>query len=112
MMQQFALAALVEQRQANDAPWLEFLRTESLSMGLYELAAGSKDLQQPHNEDEVYYVVAGEGQIEVAGVSQAVTAGSIVFVPKLVPHHFHTIARDLRILVFFAPAEYSLANQT
>ncbi len=32
MMQQFALAALVEQRQANDVPWLEFLRTESLTI--------------------------------------------------------------------------------
>jgi mannose-6-phosphate isomerase-like protein (cupin superfamily) len=110
-MQQFSLAELVAQRQASNHPWLEFLRTDSLSMGLYELAAGSKDPQQPHSEDEVYYVVAGEGQLEVAGVSQPVQAGSIVYVPKRVPHHFHSIQQDLRILVFFAPAEYSLASQ-
>ena len=109
-MQHFTLNSLVEQRQADHAPWLEFLRVDSLSMGLYELAVGSEDLQQPHSEDEVYYIVEGEGQIEIAGVSRPVAAGSILFVPKRVPHHFHTIQRDLRILVFFAPAEYSLAD--
>jgi len=34
-------------------------------------------------------------------------AGSIVFVAARVPHRFHSIAEDLTVLVFFAPAEYS-----
>lgn len=85
--------------------YLEFLRVPSLSAGLYELAAGSDDPQQPHTEDEVYYVVSGQAMIRVADEDQAVNAGSIIFVPAHVEHKFHTITADLSAIVFFAPAE-------
>jgi mannose-6-phosphate isomerase-like protein (cupin superfamily) len=65
------------------------------------------DLQSPHTEDEVYYVVSGRAQITVAKENQAVQAGSIVYVAKNVEHRFHSIEEDLTVLVFFAPAEYS-----
>jgi quercetin dioxygenase-like cupin family protein len=106
-VQAFDLAALLPQRKATGGPWLEFLRTASLSVGLYELAAGAIDRQQPHSEDEVYYVLQGEGMIEVAGDNRAVKQGSIIFVGAQVPHRFHSIIDDLHILVFFAPPEGS-----
>jgi quercetin dioxygenase-like cupin family protein len=76
-------------------------------MGLYELAAGSRDPQQPHSEDEVYYVVNGKGMIRIGDEDQAVQPGSIIFVAAHAVHYFHTINEDLSILVFFAPAEYT-----
>jgi mannose-6-phosphate isomerase-like protein (cupin superfamily) len=106
-MQAFELATIATQRSATGGPWLEFLRSASLSVGLYALAAGSVDGQQPHTEDEVYYVVAGEAQIQVAGEDRAVGPGSLVFVAAQVPHRFHTIRQDLQVLVFFAPPEGS-----
>jgi mannose-6-phosphate isomerase-like protein (cupin superfamily) len=109
-MQAFDLATVAAQRAAASGPWLEFLRTSSLSMGLYELAAGSVDRQQPHSEDEVYYVVAGDAQIEVDGEDRAVGPGSLIFVAARVPHRFHTIRQDLQVLVFFAPPEGSQSS--
>ena len=106
-MQAFELADLLAQRAATAGPWLEFLRTESLSVGLYELAAGAIDRQQPHTEDEVYYVLQGRATIEVDGEPRVVQAGSLIFVGATVPHRFHTIIDDLRVLVFFAPPEGS-----
>jgi mannose-6-phosphate isomerase-like protein (cupin superfamily) len=50
-------------------------------------------------------VVEGEGRITVAQEEAPVRAGSAVFVPSRVPHHFHSIAERLTVLVFFAPAE-------
>jgi mannose-6-phosphate isomerase-like protein (cupin superfamily) len=79
-------------------------------MGLYELAAGSVDRQQPHSEDEVYYVVSGRGQIQVDGEDRTVQVGSIIFVAAQVPHRFHSIVEDLSVLVFFAPPEGSQAG--
>jgi mannose-6-phosphate isomerase-like protein (cupin superfamily) len=79
-------------------------------MGLYELPAGGIDPQQPHTEDEVYYVVSGRALIRVGNEDQRVSAGSIVFVAANVEHRFHTITEDLSILVFFAPAEYTAAR--
>jgi mannose-6-phosphate isomerase-like protein (cupin superfamily) len=83
-----------------------------MSMGLYQLEAGATDPQQPHTEDEVYYIVQGQGQIQVGEEHTAVGPGSIVFVAANVEHRFHTIIEDLTILVFFAPAEYSQREQS
>ena len=47
--------------------------------------------------------------IQVGDEDQPVTTGSVVLVTAGVPHHFHSITVDLTVLVFFAPAEYSLA---
>jgi mannose-6-phosphate isomerase-like protein (cupin superfamily) len=44
--------------------YLEFLRIPAMSAGLYVLAAGEKDPQSPHREDEMYYVVRGRSQLE------------------------------------------------
>lgn len=108
-MDAFELADLVRRRNQSDSSYLEFLRVSSLSVGLYVLPAGAVDPQQPHTEDEVYYVIGGRGFIQVGAESRAVEAGTIVFVNAGVEHRFHSITEDLTLLVFFAPAEYSLA---
>jgi quercetin dioxygenase-like cupin family protein len=104
-MRAYQVNALQEQLSQRPELYLEFLRVPSLSMGLYELAAGSRDPQQPHNEDEVYYVVSGQAMIRVGDEDQPVGPGSIIFVAAQVVHYFHLISEDLSILVFFAPAE-------
>jgi mannose-6-phosphate isomerase-like protein (cupin superfamily) len=106
-MKSFELNQLISQREAENKLYLEFLKVPDLSMGLYVLPAGGTDPQSPHTEDEVYYVVSGQAKILVAEESRDVQAGSIVYVPKNVAHRFHSIEEELRILVFFAPAEYS-----
>ncbi|MCW5882954.1 MAG: cupin domain-containing protein [Anaerolineae bacterium] len=107
-MDAYELRDLLAQQQATGRAYLEFLRVPSMSMGVYSLPAGGVDPQQPHTEDEVYYVVSGRGQIRVGEEDRPVGPGSIVFVAATVDHRFHTIDEDLTILVFFAPAEYSL----
>jgi mannose-6-phosphate isomerase-like protein (cupin superfamily) len=71
------------------------------------LRAGAVDRQSPHAEDEVYYVVDGRAQITVGDETRDVGPGALVYVARTVPHRFHDIDEDLRILVIFAPAEQS-----
>ena len=104
-MDAFELTQLFAERERSGQPYLEFLRVDSLSAGLYVLHADGVDRQQPHTEDEVYYVANGRGAIVVAGESRSVAAGSVVFVKAGVEHRFHSIEEELVILVFFAPAE-------
>ncbi len=111
-MEAFELSQLLTERQQTGKAYLEFLRVPALSMGLYHLPAGGVDLQSPHSEDEVYYVTRGRGQIQVAEENRPVEPGSIIFVAAHVPHKFHSIAEDLDVLVFFAPAEYSLKDKS
>ena len=106
-MEAFELAQLIAQRAAGDKLYLEFLNVPDLSLGIYALPAGGTDPQSPHTEAEVYYVVSGRAQINVAGEDRPVQSGSIVYVAKNVEHTFHSIEAELTVLVFFAPAEYS-----
>ena len=108
-MERYELGTLLYEHTARESLYYEFMRHPALSMGVYVLPAGGTDPQQPHTEDEVYYVVAGRAQISVSGEDQTVETGTIVYVPAGVGHRFHSIEEELTVLVFFAPAEYSLA---
>jgi len=108
-MQAYDLTELLAAHAEAGALYHEFLRVPSLSAGLYILPAGKPDPQQPHTEDEVYYIISGRGQIRVADEDRAVQAGSTVFVATGVEHRFHTITEDLTILVLFAPPRRSRA---
>jgi mannose-6-phosphate isomerase-like protein (cupin superfamily) len=106
-MQAFEISDIMNQQQQSNISYLEFLRVPSMSLGLYALPAGGTDPQQPHAEDEVYYIISGQGAIRVGNEDRAVGPGSVVFVAAKVEHRFHSITEDLQILVFFAPAEGS-----
>jgi mannose-6-phosphate isomerase-like protein (cupin superfamily) len=98
-------AARAELQERTGELHLEFLRRDSLSCGLYVLEPGADDPQTPHQEDEVYVVLAGRARLTVAGRDQPVGPGSVVFVARTVPHRFADVTERLSVLVLFAPAE-------
>lgn len=104
-MTAFEISDLISERANSGKRYLEFLRVPTMSLGVYTLPAGDVDPQSPHTEDEAYYILSGRGQIFVGGEDRPVQPGSVVFVAAGVEHRFHSIAEELQILVFFAPAE-------
>ncbi len=82
----------------------EFLRVPSLSCGVYHLPKGSKDMQTPHDEDEVYFVLEGRARMNVADKMREVTSGDILYVKATETHSFFEIEEDMTLLVFFAAA--------
>ena len=108
-MDAYELDEIQTRRRAAGTAYLEFLKVPDLSLGLYVLGPGQPDLQQPHTEDEAYYVVAGAGRVTVGDEERAVSTGSVVFVSAGVPHRFHDITAELTLLVAFGPAEGSRA---
>lgn len=99
------LDELRRSQAAKPGPYLEFLRSEALSAGLYVLAEGGDDRQRPHEQDEVYYVCDGEAIFDIEGTEEAVRPGSVLFVRAGVAHRFRDIRSGLTVLVLFAPAE-------
>lgn len=85
----------------------EIFRSRDLSVGVYRLQPGATDLQEPHREDEVYYVVAGRAAFTGGATTVEVEAGTCLFVPALERHRFHNISEALEVLVMFGPAEGS-----
>ncbi len=108
-MDAWEIADLLELRAESGERYLEFFESADLSLGIYRLAAGEMDPQQPHTEDEIYYIVRGRGQISVSDEDRAVRPGSVVFVAAGDVHRFHSIEEDLEMLVVFAPPRRSRA---
>jgi mannose-6-phosphate isomerase-like protein (cupin superfamily) len=76
-----------------------------MSAGLYVLPAGSADPQNPHHENEMYYVVRGRARFKAGTDDREVSAGSVIFVAAEVDHRFYDVTEELAVLVVFAPAE-------
>jgi mannose-6-phosphate isomerase-like protein (cupin superfamily) len=101
----FQIDQLEKQRGQAGKSYLEFLRIPLISAGIYSLPAGATDQQEPHKEDEMYYVVRGRARMRAGSEDHDVSQGSVIFVAAEVEHRFYNIVEALVVLVFFAPAE-------
>ena len=104
----FHLDELIPRIAGDDPCFLEYLRMPGLSSAVYRLPAGSKDMQAPHLEDEIYFVVDGRATLRVRGEEKQVEAGSILYVRATEEHSFFNITGDLTLLAFFGRADLSL----
>ena len=100
--QVFDLNEMKEKLQGNPVEYLEFLNVPALNCGIYFLAAGSKDMQAPHDEDEVYMVLSGRARMQLSGEERSVGPGSLLYVGAATEHSFFEIEEDMTLLVFFA----------
>ena len=101
----FDLFAIDKQRIDAGKAYLEFLRVPAMSAGIYVIPPGGNDPQQPHREDECYYVIRGRARMTAGKDTQVISTGSVIFVPAGIGHRFHDIENELTVLVVFAPAE-------
>jgi mannose-6-phosphate isomerase-like protein (cupin superfamily) len=94
--------------RAGDGYAARILSSDLLSVGVYVLPAGADDLQRPHREDEVYYVVRGRSKFRAGAEEEPVQPGSLLFVRAGIDHRFFDIEDELVIVVFWAPPEKSV----
>ena len=112
MADHFRLAEQLARLAANHHDFAEFFRAPSgsLSLTVARWPAGTIDDQQPHTEDEIYYVSAGRAVLTVGDEREDVGPGSVVFVAAGVEHRFSDIVEDLVTLVFWSPARQVSAS--
>jgi mannose-6-phosphate isomerase-like protein (cupin superfamily) len=72
-----------------------------LEIGVYVLVAPEPDRQQPHDDDEVYVVLEGNGTLEVENASHRLVEGQAIFVTAGADHRFAAY-EQLALLVVFA----------
>ncbi len=97
----FHMDTVVSNLVSNDKRWVSFLKGKNLLGGVYYLKKGHEDRQQPHDTDEVYYVLQGKAKFVAGGKTTEVSKGSVLFVKANVAHKFEAIEEDLQLLVFF-----------
>jgi mannose-6-phosphate isomerase-like protein (cupin superfamily) len=80
--------------------FMDILNTRSMEVGVIKLRKNQKDTQQPHESDEIYYVISGNGKITIEGNEHDVKPGNIIYIPKNVSHHFQTVDENELIVLY------------
>jgi mannose-6-phosphate isomerase-like protein (cupin superfamily) len=97
----FKLEDLAQRVAGNEPRFYEFLRVPTLSCAVYRLPAGARDMQAPHLEDEVYFVVDGRARLRIGDQEHTVTKGMFLYVRATSQHSFFDIEEDLTLVVIF-----------
>jgi len=104
----FHIDELTPKVQGDDPCFLEYLRMPGLSSAVYRLPAGSRDMQAPHLEDEIYFVIEGKAALKVGDSEKQVGPGTILYVRATEEHSFFDITEDLTLLAFFGKTDMSV----
>ena len=77
-----------------------FINKKSLAVGIIFLKPGEKDTQDPHESDEIYYILDGNGFLHINKKSYLVKKGQIYFVAKNVLHYFYGNTKTFQSCIF------------
>ena len=78
-----------------------FLNKENLAAGILILKPGEEDTQLPHDSDEMYYILEGDGFLKIKNKDYVLKKGKAFFVPKDTKHYFFGNQKKLSVLYFF-----------
>lgn len=90
-------------------------RARNLAFGLVEFPAGALAPAQTHpQQEEIIYVLAGEGAVLTGGDELRLIPGVGVFIPPGVPHQIRVCGEhSLKLItVFSPPTDLDVANST
>ena len=98
---EFTLTEYLEKIKKNNSYFHTFINKNSLATGILILKPGEEDTQEPHECDEVYFVISGNGYLKIKNKNYKVSKDKLFFVAKDTPHYFHANTRELKVLYFF-----------
>ena len=78
-----------------------FINRQSLAVGVLVLQPGEEDTQEPHESDEVYFVIKGDGFLRIKNKDYPIKENKMYFVAKDIEHNFHSNKKELVVLYFF-----------
>ena len=105
MKLEFDLSAYLEKIKQSSSYFYTFINRDSLAAGILVLQAGEEDTQEPHDNDEVYYIISGDGFLKIKDKDYEVSKNKLFFVAKGVNHFFHGNKTELKVLYFFGGSD-------
>ena len=91
----------LEKIKNNNSYFKTFINKDSLAAGVLVLKPGEEDTQTPHDSNEVYYIISGNGFLKIKDNDYKVTKDKLFFVAKNVEHYFYGNIKELKVLYFF-----------
>ena len=91
----------INEIRKNENYFHTFINRETLAAGVLVLQPGEEDTQTPHDSNEVYYIVKGDGFLKINKKDYPVSEGKMFLVQKDIEHHFFGNKKELIVLYFF-----------
>ncbi len=91
----------IMKRMKHDDWYDTFLCKDNMSVGVLRLRPGENDPQDPHLNDEIYYIINGNGYLRVNDKDIEVKEGRVIFVPARIKHNFHSNNKEIIALYVF-----------
>ena len=98
---EFDTAEYVKELKQSENYFHTFINRESLAAGVLSLEPGEEDTQTPHESDEIYYIIQGDGFLKINKKDYPVSEGKVFFVAKNIEHYFFGNSKKLTVLYFF-----------
>ncbi len=95
------LDAYVKKIKNKSSYFHTFINKASLAAGVLILKPGEEDTQAPHDSDEVYYILSGNGYLKIKDKDYEVSKDKLFFVAQDAEHYFHGNTKELKVLYFF-----------
>jgi len=97
----YKVSNYIEKIKTSGSYFNTFINTENLAAGVLVLTPGEEDTQEPHDSDEVYYIIKGDGFLKIKNKDYPIESNKMYFVEKKVNHFFHGNKKELVVLYFF-----------
>jgi mannose-6-phosphate isomerase-like protein (cupin superfamily) len=101
MKLEFNLSEYIDKIRQSENYFHTFINKESLAAGVLVLQPGEKDTQEPHESDEMYFILKGDGFLKIKDVDYPVSENRMYFVGKNIRHFFYGNSKELIVLYFF-----------
>ena len=102
---EFNLRDSLDKIKKSDSYFHTFINKDSLATGILILKPGEEDTQEPHESDEVYFIISGNGFLKIKNKDYEILKDKLFFVGKGVPHYFHSNTNELKVLYFFGGSD-------
>ena len=97
----YDITKYIEKIKNSDEYFHTFINKQSLAAGVLVLQPGEEDTQEPHQSDEVYFIIKGNGFLKIKNKDYPVEQNKMYFVGKKIEHYFHGNTKELVVLYFF-----------
>ena len=102
-MRAFAVGEVEKRLLAEGGGYEVVHAAPGIEVGVYVLVAPAPDDQKPHEDDEIYVVLRGNGAIVVDRERVPLEQGQAIFVEALAEHRFVDY-ESMSLIVVFTPA--------
>ncbi len=99
---EFDTKKYIDEIKNSDGYFETFLNRQNIAAGVLVLEPGQEDTQGPHDDDEVYYIIRGDGYLKIHDKDYEVSEGKAYYVQKNIPHKFFGNKKELAVLYFFS----------